>query len=408
MPRTSSSRVDPYMRGRMTGVAHVRRAVRGGRRSGRRRCSRPRRRVACTRGSSRATGCCRCSAGASRASWPATTLRKLDPAVAPPSTALGVLGMPGFTAWVGLVDIGQVKEGETIYVSGAAGAVGSAAAQIAKLKGLRVIGSAGSAEKVDWLASLGIEAFNYRETKAKDALADGIDVYFDNVGGDAARRGAEGAAAVRARRSRAARSRATTTSAPSRGRATWPDGHEAAALQGFIVFDHNDRFAAFAAEVGPWLADGKIVYRETIVDGIEKHPGTRSPASSAATTSARCSSASAPTIRARTNARGGLPRSATSGVRHRNELPTGFGERRCRRSRRCGWNVGNEVATPTRPPRTSRTRQTGASKSASQRVRSCSIGSSFSSFAFSSSSVALSRFLSASGTNGQNAPRLKP
>ena len=110
-------------------------------------------------------------------------LRKLDPAVAPPSMALGALGMTGLTAWVGLVDIGAVQEGEVIYVSGAAGAVGSVAAQIAKLKGLRVIGSAGSPEKVEWLRSLGIEAFDYRETSPKDALADGIDVYFDNVGG---------------------------------------------------------------------------------------------------------------------------------------------------------------------------------------------------------------------------------
>ena len=110
-------------------------------------------------------------------------VRKLDPSLAPPSTALGALGMPGFTAWIGLVDIGRVAEGETIYISGAAGAVGSTAGQIALLKGLRVIGSAGSPEKVDWLRSLGVEAFDYRETPAKEALAEGIDVYFDNVGG---------------------------------------------------------------------------------------------------------------------------------------------------------------------------------------------------------------------------------
>ena len=113
----------------------------------------------------------------------ADRLRKLDPDAAPPSTALGILGMPGLTAWVGLVDIGAVQEGETVYVSGAAGAVGSAAAQIARLKGLHVLGSAGSAEKVDWLRSLGIEAFDYNETKTREALAEGIDVYFDNVGG---------------------------------------------------------------------------------------------------------------------------------------------------------------------------------------------------------------------------------
>ena len=110
--------------------------------------------------------------------------RRLDPELAPPSTALGVLGMPGLTAWIGLVDIGRVTSGETIYVSGAAGAVGSTAVQIAQVKGLGVIGSAGSPEKVEWLRSLGVEAFDYRETRVRDALRDGIDVCFDNVGGD--------------------------------------------------------------------------------------------------------------------------------------------------------------------------------------------------------------------------------
>jgi len=102
---------------------------------------------------------------------PGDQLRKLDPGLAPPSAALGVLGMPGLTAWVGLTVIGEVRDGQTIYVSGAAGAVGSIAAQLARLKGLRVIGSAGTPEKVDWLRSLAIEAFDYRETKARDALA---------------------------------------------------------------------------------------------------------------------------------------------------------------------------------------------------------------------------------------------
>jgi NADPH-dependent curcumin reductase CurA len=107
-----------------------------------------------------------------------------DPAVAPISTGLGVLGMPGLTAYVGLLDIGRPRAGETVFVSGAAGAVGSAVGQIAKLKGCRVIGSAGSAEKVAWLGDLGFdEAFDYNEVPARDVLADGIDLYFDNVGG---------------------------------------------------------------------------------------------------------------------------------------------------------------------------------------------------------------------------------
>ena len=199
-------------------------------------------------------------------------LRKLDESVAPPSTALGVLGMPGLTAWVGLVDIGGVQEGETIYVSGAAGAVGSTAAQIAKLKGLRVIGSAGSDEKVEWLRSLGVEAFNYRETRAKDALADGIDVYFDNVGGEQLE------AALGALRPFG---RVIACGAISRYNDERPQPGprnlgfvvtKRLRLQGFIVRDHSDRFGEFAREVGPWLRDGKIAYRETIVDGIENIP----------------------------------------------------------------------------------------------------------------------------------------
>ena len=118
-----------------------------------------------------------------------SALRKLDPAVAPISTALGVLGMPGFTAWYGLHELGTPAEGETVFVSGAAGAVGSAAGQMARIAGCRVIGSAGSAEKLEWLRELGFDdVFDYIEQSPRHALAelapDGIDVYFDNVGGD--------------------------------------------------------------------------------------------------------------------------------------------------------------------------------------------------------------------------------
>jgi NADPH-dependent curcumin reductase CurA len=199
-------------------------------------------------------------------------LRKLDPAVAPPSTALGALGMPGLTAWVGLVDIGRVEAGETIYVSGAAGAVGSAAVQIAKLKGLRVIGSAGSADKVEWLRSLGVEAFDYRETRPREALAGGIDVYFDNVGGDQLE------AAIGALRPFG---RVVACGAISRYNDERPEpGARNLALivtkrlrvQGFIVTDHRDRFREFIAEVGPWVGDGKIECRETIVEGLENVP----------------------------------------------------------------------------------------------------------------------------------------
>ena len=180
-------------------------------------------------------------------------LRKLDPSLAPPSTALGALGMPGFTAWIGLVDIGQVKEGETLYISGAAGAVGSIAAQIALRKGLRVIGSAGSPKKVDWLRSLGIEAFDYRETPAKEALADGIDVYFDNVGGTQLE------AALNALRPFG---RVIACGSISRYNDERPEpGPRNLAyivtkrlrVQGFIVTDHTERYGDFLREVGPWV-----------------------------------------------------------------------------------------------------------------------------------------------------------
>ena len=200
------------------------------------------------------------------------SLHKLDPSLAPPSTALGVLGMPGLTAWFGLVEIGEVKAGETIYVSGAAGAVGSTAAQIAKLKELHVVGSAGSAEKVEWLRSLGIEAFDYRETPAKEALADGIDVYFDNVGGEQLE------AALTALRPYG---RVIACGAISRYNDERPSPGprnlgfmvtKRLRLQGYIIADHWDRYPAFLAEVGPWVAGGKIAYRETILDGIENAP----------------------------------------------------------------------------------------------------------------------------------------
>jgi NADPH-dependent curcumin reductase CurA len=203
---------------------------------------------------------------------PAHRVRKIDASVAPPSYALGLLGMPGFTAWIGLVDIGQVREGETIYVSGAGGAVGSAAAQIARLIGLRVIGSAGTAEKVDWLRSLGIEAFNYRETPAKEGLGGGIDIYFDNVGGSQLE------AALFALRDHG---RVIACGSIARYNDVRPEpGPRNLSLivtkrlrvQGFIIIDHYARFPEFLAEVAPWVLAGQLDCRETIVDGIENIP----------------------------------------------------------------------------------------------------------------------------------------
>ena len=203
---------------------------------------------------------------------PARTARRVDPTVAPPSTALGILGMPGLTAWVGLFDIGRIEPAETIYVSGAAGAVGSAAVQLANLKGLRAIGSAGAPEKVEWLRSLGVEAFDYRATKPKEALADGIDVYFDNVGGEQLE------AAISALRPFG---RVVACGAVSRYNDERPEPGprnlglvvtKRLRIQGFIVLDHWDRFPDFLGDVGPRVRDGTLAYRETILDGLERIP----------------------------------------------------------------------------------------------------------------------------------------
>ena len=200
-------------------------------------------------------------------------LQALDPAVAPVSTALGVLGMPGLTAYVGLLDIAQIATGETVYVSGAAGAVGSVAGQLARLRGCRVIGSAGSAEKVAWLAELGFDAaFDSRETEPREALAGGIDVYFDNVGGPTLE------AAIAALRPHGrivacgSISTYNATEAQPGPRNLFQVVTKRLRLQGFIVSDHSDRFPAFLAEVAPLVREGKVRYRETVVEGIENAP----------------------------------------------------------------------------------------------------------------------------------------
>ena len=186
--RNTFMSVDPYMRGRMNDGEVLRRAVparraalrrrrRRGRRVARRRLRRGRRRR-CTSSAGASTPSCRPSARA----------RSTRPRC-PPSAYLGVLGMPGLTAYVGLLDIAALRDGDVVFVSGAAGAVGSLAGQIAKLRGHTVIGSAGSPEKVAHvLDDLGFDAaFDYHDGVRKQlraAAPDGIDVYFDNVGGE--------------------------------------------------------------------------------------------------------------------------------------------------------------------------------------------------------------------------------
>ena len=204
-------------------------------------------------------------------------VRAVDPALAPVSTALGVLGMTGFTAYVGIDDVGGVGEGDTVFVSGAAGAVGSVAAQLARVRGARAIGSAGTPEKVAWLDELGLDGtFDYRETETRQALRelapDGLDVYFDNVGGETLE-AAIGAMRLRGRIVACGSiSRYNATEALPGPRNLFMVVTKRLRMEGFIVSDHADRFPAFLAEVAPLVAEGTIRHRETIVDGIERAP----------------------------------------------------------------------------------------------------------------------------------------
>ena len=196
-------------------------------------------------------GRCTTSAGGSSRSRTATASSASTLPLAPVSTALGVLGMPGLTAYVGLLDVGRAQEGETVFVSGAAGAVGSVVGQIAKLKGCRVIGSAGSPEKVAWLRELGFdEAFDYREVPAREALQEGIDLYFDNVGGPTL----EAALAALRMRGRVvacgAISQYNATELPPGPRNLFLVVTKRLRIEGFIISDHFDRMPAFLGEVG--------------------------------------------------------------------------------------------------------------------------------------------------------------
>jgi NADPH-dependent curcumin reductase CurA len=193
------------------------------------------------------------------------------------SAFLGVLGMPGFTAYAGLLDVAELREDDVVFVSGAAGAVGSLAGQIAKLRGNRVIGSAGSPEKVAWLKDeLGFDAaFDYHDGKVarllQDAAPDGIDVYFDNVGGEHL----EAALFAFNQGGRAALCGAISgyNGDPYGIRNLFLAVGKRLTLRGFIVSDHGDRRPAFLEEVGAWVRDGKVKFRETIVDGgVEAAP----------------------------------------------------------------------------------------------------------------------------------------
>ncbi len=206
-------------------------------------------------------------------------VRKVDPSIAPISTAIGILGMPGLTAYFGLLEIGQPKAGETVVVSGAAGAVGMAVGQIAKIKGCRVIGIAGSDEKVKYLVEeLGFDgAFSYKTTKnyveeLKKLCPRGIDVYFDNVGGpitDAV----IPLLNIKARLSICGQISQYNVEKPELGpRWLWALIVKQARVEGFLVFQFFERFAPAVAEMAGWIKAGKLKYREDVVEGFENVP----------------------------------------------------------------------------------------------------------------------------------------
>ena len=210
-------------------------------------------------------------------------LNKLDAAMTHPSLALGVLGMPGFTAYMGLLDIGQPKAGETVVVAAASGAVGSVVGQIAKLKGCHVVGIAGGADKCRYVVDeLGFDAcIDHRSPDLKQQLASacpkGIDVYFENVGGtvfDAVLPLLNTKARVPVCGLIAHYNDTALPLGPDRlGLLTRTLLVKRIKMQGFIIFDdYAHRYGEFFAEMSQWLKDGKIKFREDVIDGLENAP----------------------------------------------------------------------------------------------------------------------------------------
>ena len=206
-------------------------------------------------------------------------VRKIDPDLAPITTALSVLGMPGLTAYFGLLETGKPRTGETVVVSGAAGAVGSMVGQIAKIKDCRVVGVAGSDQKIDYLVrELGFDAaFNYKTTedyskKLKELCPDGIDVYFDNVGG-AVTDAVFKLINVRARVCVCGQISQYNLAKPEMGpRFLWKLIEKRARVEGFLVFQFADRYSEGLRQMAEWYKAGKMKIREEIADGIENAP----------------------------------------------------------------------------------------------------------------------------------------
>ena len=206
-------------------------------------------------------------------------IQKLDPAIyhgkLRPTAAIGVLGIPGLTSYFGLLDLGQPKEGDTVLISSAAGPVGATAGQIAKMKGACVVGIAGSQEKCDYVKGLGFDdCFSYRGADLRTAIAaacpGGVDIYFDNVGGDMldaailnmkehGRIVVSGQVSEYNRAENELRGiRNVTRFITHRLR-----------MEGLVVFDYFKQFREAQAEMAGWIHEGKLVYTEDVSDGIE-------------------------------------------------------------------------------------------------------------------------------------------
>ncbi|QXE01283.1 NADP-dependent oxidoreductase [Terribacillus sp. DMT04] len=207
----------------------------------------------------------------------AETLQKVDPELGPVSTALGVLGMPGLTAYFGLTDIGEPKSGETVVVSGAAGAVGSTVVQIAKILGARVVGIAGSPKKLDYVKNtLGAdEVINYKEEDVAEALEkacpNGIDVYFDNVGGPVS----DAVYPLLNAHARIPLCGSISSYNKKEDQGPRIQGYlvkAKAKIQGFIVADYGEQFAEGKKQLSEWFKQDKLTFEENVVDGFENVP----------------------------------------------------------------------------------------------------------------------------------------
>jgi hypothetical protein len=205
-------------------------------------------------------------------------LTKVDPKLVPLPVYLGTLGMPGMTAYFGLLEIGQPKAGETVVVSGAAGAVGQVVGQIAKIKGCRVVGIAGGADKCAYLRSIGFDAaIDYKHEDVKAALKEhcpqGVDVYFDNVGGEIL----DIVLTQLAMHARIVICGAISQYNESKMKG--PSNYMSllvnrAMMKGMVVFDYASRYGEAAREMAGWMAAGQLKTREDVVEGLETFPET--------------------------------------------------------------------------------------------------------------------------------------